>query len=49
MCVLECQVDKDHKQGQAQRLLMGAPDFSGFVAIYNAAGFPFFFTCSACD
>lgn len=28
---------------------MGAPDFSGFVAIYNAAGFPFFFTCSACD
>lgn len=49
VCVLECQVDEDHKWGQAQMMsLMQAPDFPGFVAITMLLVF-LFFTYSASD
>lgn len=48
VCVLECQVDEEHKQGQAQTvLLMRTPDFPAFVAVTTLL--VLLFTCSASD
>lgn len=49
VCVLECQVDEKHKQGQAQRCCWCEHQIFLALWYHNAAGFPFLPVVSVID